>query len=415
MMHRLMRSVHQPPHANHRVQSCQGFPGAGVTSARGRTASLVAIPIAGLVAVSRGKLVGSVDRPSGPAPMRVTFAQCDAPNLTSTSASGEDARIYASSSHSAPGQAAGYEYQRQLSLVLLAEALREDPKVAVRLEAIEDIDVISEIDSVSRSVQAKHHLDDYTLTDRSPELWRTLRVWMDLEDALGNATLPNLQLMTTSTAAPGTAVALLGPESRDVTAALSKLLSVAEEHGAEESRVIRRRFAELPESSQLKILHAATILDASEPVAELDARLRDALGMIVPREQPDAFLQRVKGWWVNRSVELLTRERDQITAEQLYEFCDAVRDDYRRGSLAITSELRKDPDAEAKQPLLSKPFVQQLHLVGAPDEIKDLAVRHYYRAYAQRGQWAREIDDLDEDIQGYEQTLKTSGRLSSSP
>jgi hypothetical protein len=111
--------------------------------------------------------------------------------LTSTPASGEDARISASGSHSAPGQAAGYEYQRQLSLVLLAEALREDPKVAVRLEAIEDIDVISEIESVSRSVQAKHHLDDYTLTDRSPELWRTLRVWMDLEKEIGDATLPN--------------------------------------------------------------------------------------------------------------------------------------------------------------------------------------------------------------------------------
>ena len=231
--------------------------------------------------------------------------------------------------------------------------------------------MISEIDSVSRNVQAKHHLDDYTLTDRSPELWRTLRVWMDLEDELGDAPLPNLQLMTTSRAAPGTAVALLGPKGRDVTAALSKLLAVAGEDGSRESRVIRRRFAELPESSQLKILHAATILDASEPIAELDARLRDALGMIVPREQPDAFLQRVKGWWVNRSVELLTRERDQITAEQLYEYCDTVRDDYRRGSLAITSELRTDPDADAKEPLLSKPFVRQLHLVGAPDEMAD--------------------------------------------
>src|SRR6202035_1120095 len=110
----------------------------------------------------------------------------------------------------------------------------------------------SEIESVARSVQAKHHLDAYTLTDRSPELWRTLSVWMDLEKEIGDATLPNLQLMTTSKAAPGTAVSLLGPEDRDVTLALSKLLAVAGEHGAKESRVIRQRFAALPESSQLK-------------------------------------------------------------------------------------------------------------------------------------------------------------------
>ena len=327
--------------------------------------------------------------------------------MTIRSGRGEDAQIATSSSHAAPGQAAGYEYQRQLSLVLLAEALYEDPGVAVRLEAIEDIDVVSEDDSISRSVQAKHHLDDYTLTDRSPELWRTLRVWMDLEKDLGDAALPNLQLATTSKAASDTAVSLLGaqPEDRNVTVALSKLLAVASEHGAKDTREIRQRFAGLPESSQLKLLHAATILDASEPVTDLNDRLRVALGMVVPREQPDAFLERVKGWWVDRSVELLAGERERITGQQLYEYCDSVRDDYRRGSLAVTSELREDPDADAKQPLLSKPFVRQLHLVGARDDVKDLAVRHYYRAYAQRGRWTREMDDLDEDIKGYEQTL----------
>jgi hypothetical protein len=267
--------------------------------------------------------------------------------------------------------------------------------------------VLSEDDSVARSVQAKHHLDDYTLTDRSPELWRTLRVWMDLEKTLGDAPLPILHLATTSKAASDTAVSLLGPkpEDRDVTLALSKLLVVAREQGAEGTRPTRQLFADLPDSSQLKLLHAATILDASEPVTELNDRLRIALGMVVPLEQPDPFLERLKGWWVDRSVELLAREREGITGQQLYEYCDAIRDDYRRGSLSITSELRDDPDADAKQPLLSKPFVRQLQLVDAPDAVKDLAVRHYYRAYAQRGRWAREIDDLDEDIKGYEQTL----------
>jgi hypothetical protein len=277
--------------------------------------------------------------------------------------------------------------------------------VAVRLEAIEDVDVISEVDSVARNVQAKHHLKGHTLTDRSPELWRTLLVWMDFAEKLGDAALPNLQLATTSTSASDTGVSLLGPAGRDVTTALAKFLAVAEEPGAKVTRKVRQRFAGLHESSQLKLLHAATILDASAPVTKLNERLRVALGMVVPREQPEAFLERLKGWWVDRSVELLAGERAQITGQQLYEYCDAIRDDFRRGSLAITSELRDDPDIEAKQPLLAKPFVQQLHLVGAPDEVKDLAVRHYYRAYAQRGRWAREIEGVDEDIDGYEQTL----------
>jgi hypothetical protein len=232
----------------------------------------------------------------------------DAPDLTGRSRCGEDVRIATSTGHSAAGQAAGYEYQRQLSLVLLAEALRHDPAVAVRLEAIEDVDIVSADDLVARHVQAKHHLDDYTLTDRSAELWRTLTVWMDLQKDLGGSPLPNLQLATTSTVASDAAVALLRPEERDVESARTKLIAIAEETGAEGTRTARKRFIDLGEATQIRLLHAATILDPSERVTALDERLRTALGMVVPREQPDTFLDRVKGWWVSRSVELLARE-----------------------------------------------------------------------------------------------------------
>jgi hypothetical protein len=313
-----------------------------------------------------------------------------------------------SNSHAAPGQAAGYEYQRQLCLVLLAEALRDDPSVAVRLEAVEDIDIVSEGGGVSRGVQAKHHLTDHTLSDRSPELWRTLRVWMDLQKEIGTKPLPSLHLATTSRAAAGAGVSLLGPVAaeRKVETALGLLLTVAREEGAAETRETRQRFLSLAESSQLQLLHAATVLDASERVTELDERLRVALGMVVPRDHADAFLGRVKGWWADRSAELLARELPLVTGQRLYEFCDGIRDDYRRGSLSVTNELREDPDTGAKQPLFDKPFVRQLALVRAPDDVTDLAVRHYYRAYAQRGRWARDIDDLDEDFENYERTLR---------
>jgi hypothetical protein len=44
--------------------------------------------------------------------------------------------------HSATGPAAGFEHQRQLALILLCEAYPLDPSVSVRLEAVEDIDVL---------------------------------------------------------------------------------------------------------------------------------------------------------------------------------------------------------------------------------------------------------------------------------
>jgi hypothetical protein len=76
--------------------------------------------------------------------------------------------------HSAAGAAAGFEQQRQLALVLLCEAYARDPAVRVRLEAVEDIDVVSYEVSIDARVQVKHHLSEMTLTDSTPELWRTM-------------------------------------------------------------------------------------------------------------------------------------------------------------------------------------------------------------------------------------------------
>ena len=60
--------------------------------------------------------------------------------------------------HSAAGPAAGFEQQRQLALILLCESYAPDPSVRVRLEAVEDIDVVSDVVSIDARVQVKHHL-----------------------------------------------------------------------------------------------------------------------------------------------------------------------------------------------------------------------------------------------------------------
>lgn len=129
--------------------------------------------------------------------------------------------------HSAAGSAAGFEQQRQLALVLLCESYARDPSVKVRLEAVEDIDIVSDVISIDARVQVKHHLADHTLTDSTPELWRTLTVWMDLAGSLPSGALPRLHLATTSFAHPESAAAILAPEGRDVEAALGRLLKAA--------------------------------------------------------------------------------------------------------------------------------------------------------------------------------------------
>lgn len=308
--------------------------------------------------------------------------------------------------HSAAGQAAGYEFQRQLALVLFCEAYGRDPSAVVRLEAVEDIDVVSNDVSIDSRIQVKHHLRDYTLTDRSPELWRTLTVWMDLIEALDAERLPLLQLMTTSRSGSDSAASVLGPDDRDTALARDRLLVAASETGAKETRPARTRFAKLDAVAQQQLLSAITVLDTTERVTDLDGRLLKALGLVVPTGQPGAFVERLKGWWVGRSTQLLAGERSHVSGAELYHYCDAIRDEFRRGALVVSEELSLDPTEDEKAPLLSRPFIRQLRMVMARSEALDLAVRHYYRAFAQRGRWSRDLEDLEDDIARYERRLR---------
>lgn len=308
--------------------------------------------------------------------------------------------------HSAAGIAAGFEQQRKLALVLLCEAYSRDPSVRVRLESVEDIDVVTEAAALDARVQVKHHLSDSILTDSTPELWRTLTGWMDLLEDDADSALPQLHLATTSSSHPDSAAFLLGPEDRNIELAGEKLLEAARKGQNGESRTARQRFASLTDSSRLRLLRAITVLDETAQIADLEPRLRSALGLVVPSERPRDFLERIQGWWVGRSALLLSGKLDEVSGGDLYRYCDALRDEFRRGALSATEELFTDPTEKEKAPLEDRVFIRQLKMVRAPNESLDLALRHYYRAFAQRGRWVRDLEDLDDDLDAYERRLR---------
>ncbi len=161
----------------------------------------------------------------------------------------------------------------------------------------------------------------------------------------------------------------------------------------------------MSQPTQVRLLSVVTVLDSSVQITGLHKRLARALGLVVPSENAGAFLERLQGWWVGRSVQLLVGELPYVSGADLYRYCDALRDEFRRGDLTVTEELFTDPDDEQKAPLQDKVFVRQLKMVMATSEALDLAVRHYYRAFAQRGRWVRDLEDVDDDLAVYEQRL----------
>lgn len=307
--------------------------------------------------------------------------------------------------HSAAASAAGFEQQRQLALVLLAEAYPSDPTVKVRLEAVEDIDLASDATG-DRRIQVKHHLEDNLLTDFTPELWQTLAIWIDSVDGVPLDDWPRFYLATTATAKAGSAASqLAGNNQRSLDGALNALISAADGSSNADTDQARQKFLGLERHRQLSLLEHVFVLDATPQLVDLDTRLRQALSFALPGSQTDRFLEGVKGWWVSRSAGLLMGTIEAVSGAQFQAFCASLRDQFHSETLVTHDELRTDPSEIEKVPYRDKRFVRQLELVDADAALLDLAIRHYHRAFAQRGRWARELDDLSDDIDAYEDRL----------
>ncbi|OEJ21924.1 hypothetical protein AR457_38990 [Streptomyces agglomeratus] len=150
----------------------------------------------------------------------------------------------AQGSHDAAPNAVGYQHQTWWALVELLRSGPHRPDAAITLELYDDI-ALDDAGTPTELLQVKHHqASGRRLTDRAMDVWKTIQVWMDMASP-GDPDGPALVLVTTQTAAPGSAMACLRATGRDEQAALTLLEAVAAEEGAKETRPTRQQFLSL--------------------------------------------------------------------------------------------------------------------------------------------------------------------------
>ena len=82
------------------------------------------------------------------------------------------------SNHQASEQMLGYLYQVRYALALLLE--NENADFQISIEKFDDI-AFSQDGLPKELIQLKHHVRQHgDLTDGSTDLWRTLKVWIDI-------------------------------------------------------------------------------------------------------------------------------------------------------------------------------------------------------------------------------------------
>jgi hypothetical protein len=130
---------------------------------------------------------------------------------------------------SAAPAAVGYLFQCRYALLESLRRLRKDEQFMVSIETLDDV-AFERDGEPPDLLQTKHHIKKTAdLTDTSPDLWKTIRIWCE---GLINGSIPDgstFFLITTAEAPKGKAASYLKiGDNRHVPKALERLNATAQ-------------------------------------------------------------------------------------------------------------------------------------------------------------------------------------------
>ena len=298
----------------------------------------------------------------------------------------------------------GYLYQCRLALLCALRKARRGEEFLLRLETLDDV-VFEAQGGPAELLQTKHHLrGSADLTDASPDLWKTLRVWSERFGSGAILPTTSLYLITTSSAPECSAASYLRERGRDVDKALERLRKTAQTSSSQTNRQAYEAFLALGRPKQLELLEAIYIIDASPSILEIDRSLAEEIRWAVERKYTESFLRRLEGWWFRRAVRLLCDPNEPGVLSQEFEAeIDALREQFKPDALPIDEDIiTATIDASGYQDAI---FVQQLRLAGIGPKRVLAAIRDYFRAFEQRSRWLREDLLFVGELERYERRL----------
>ena len=316
------------------------------------------------------------------------------------------------SRHSAAASAAGYLYQTNWALVDLLRKGPTRPDQAITLEMHDDV-AWTDDGSATELLQTKLHANTTAgLGDKDTDVWKTLAIWMDRDD-FADPQGPELALVTTSVAIPGTAAYALHPGTsgaggaRDVALATQLLLKAADESRNVATKTAREKFLKLGPSDRSSLLNRTRVLDAQLPPEELNRAVREALAFALPigDQAQDLFVAEIWRWWAKVSVDMLARRRDAIDVGAILTFVRELRNAFTSEDLPTTVQI-EDVTAENVELYDEARFVAQLKLVNYSSQSLRLAIVDYHRAVTQETLWLSDnLLDLQE-LRTFEDNLR---------
>jgi hypothetical protein len=299
----------------------------------------------------------------------------------------------------------GYLYQARYALLAGLLRSRTNPGSAITIERFDDV-AFEDNGQPVELIQTKHHAAASDLSDSSPDLWRTLRIWVEIVSLDAQAPFETqFTMITTGTAPPNSACSLLRPHrtEHNVRVAVEMLRAAAMRSTNVSTSVARSAFMALEPAMQFGLCNAIAIYDMSPGITDVRSEIEDRLFAAAAPEHISAFVDYLEGWWFASVIKALTAGNTAIFLTSIRSKLDELRESFKQGTLPL-DEPAVDTSADdfASD---NRTFIGQLRSVALNERITSAAVRDYYRASSQRSRWARENLLLDGETQRYDAEL----------
>jgi hypothetical protein len=311
-----------------------------------------------------------------------------------------------SSLFSASEHLVGYLYQVRYALLVLLQKIKDDPGIELSLERLDDVSFESNGEA-TELLQTKHHINKAAkLTDASPDLWKTIRVWSThILDNANNCDDLVLLLITTSNAPDRSLTSKLRRDSqRREDYAFQELVRVAKESDNRANKPAYEKFLSLSDSQQKTLVSKIFIIDGSPDIQDVENRLSREVRLL--SRHPDSLKSRLEGWWFKRAIDhLVDADRGNIKGIELQSEIYTLQDQLRATSLPNDFPTGVVEMGEEELNENERIFVEQLRLILSSNSRLRIAIGDYYRAFQQRSKWLSEGLLYPQELQEYEDYL----------
>ncbi|MHB8882441.1 MAG: ABC-three component system protein [Thermodesulfovibrionales bacterium] len=306
------------------------------------------------------------------------------------------------SQFSAPEPALGYFYQPRYALLQL---LRLPEETVCFIEKDDDIDFT---DAQEGRVLAslKHKAPGDTLTDLSPDFWKSVRIWLDYYLKKGSST-PSLSffLFTTGSVAIGSFMEAFLPNARRDEAIAKRVSEVLAQSESKKIQKTKDLLEKLPKDKWPDFFRRITVFDNQDRIQDIPQLIIDEKLRTVRPQFRRPVYERLEGWWNNECIELLSgRRREPLRGSEVSEMLSFITEQFREDNLPIDFE-HSEPEGGVHPDSDDRYFVKQLRAVGLRSDRLRRSILDYYRAFEQRGSWLRENVTLSGELELYDDRL----------